>query len=116
MENDIRDNKGRFGEGNSGKPEGAISKKTKLQNKLVAYIDGEGLETFIKGINELLNSPDEGTRLKALAIFKDIIEFSLPKLQRTEITGKGGEDLITEITIKHVYPNGQPNDTSNAGI
>lgn len=75
-----------------GKTKGSVNKKTQEAAMRVEYVLGLLEETIEKDI-KLIEPKD---RVK---MWDSLQEYVRPKLQRTEVTGKDGEKLITEINV-----------------
>lgn len=80
--------KGYFQKGNSGKPKGAISEKTKLWNKLGEFVKTDMTEKFMVEVMTL-----EGREF--VQAYKDILEFFKPKLARQEIKAE-----VNDVTVR----------------
>lgn len=77
----------KFQKGNSGRPKGAVNKKTAQWEVFAEYCLNGGLERFEKELNSL-----EGKDY--VNSFLNLLEFHKPKLQRTDVNNSG------ETTIK----------------
>ena len=78
-----------------GRVKGVPNKATATAREAIAtFVDGNAhrLQGWLDDIAE-----SDGPKA-ALACFSDLLEFHVPKLARTELTGKDGEQL--QITIK----------------
>jgi hypothetical protein len=93
--------KGGFRQG-AGRPKGTQNKDAKLAREAIArFVDGnaERLQGWLDEI--AADSPE-----KAFNAFKDLLEYHVPKLQRTDIQqlDKNGKpaDAVSKIEIVHV--------------
>jgi hypothetical protein len=78
-----------------GRRKGSINKATRTAKEAIAhFIDGNAhkLQGWLEAI-ELSDGPKA-----AAALYADLIEYAVPKLARTELTGKDGEQL--RITVQ----------------
>lgn len=84
-----------------GKPNPNAGRRKGIPN--VATLQGrEALAKFVEGNAHRLESWLEGIAktnpLAAFNAFMSVCEYHLPKLQRTEVTGKDGKDLYLQMT------------------
>jgi hypothetical protein len=93
-----RDEAGKFIEGNSGKPKGAVSERARLWNELKDWIIGEGADRFREEIQKLKGRD-------YIKTYVEILEYFKPKLQRTEAE----IDLKTKGPMRITY-NGKPEE------
>ena len=85
-----------FQKGNKlgGRRKGIPNKATaEARHVALAFLDRRTAEE-IDGLWEQAKVEDAG---KALAMYFGAVEFALPKLARTEVTGKDGEALVIEV-------------------
>lgn len=80
-----RDKKGRFAEGNKGKPKGAISEKTKIWNEISEWFAGEGLESYQKNLIAMMDSSATNQSAEGMKRYETLLEYFKPKLSRTEV-------------------------------
>lgn len=93
MENKIGDenapNQGR------GRPPGAVNKSTKIVREAIANLlerNAENMDRWLQAVAE--GDEEKGVKAdphKALDIMNKMAEYHIPKLARTEVTGKDGE-------------------------
>jgi len=76
----MRDNKGQFAKGNKGKPKGSKNKTTQIvKNKILAYLNDEGIDDAIKEIKCL-----EGLyKVKGIL---ELAQYALPKQKAVDMT------------------------------
>lgn len=77
-----------------GRPPGVPNKSTILAREAIArFVDGNAhrLQGWLDEI-----AAEQGAE-KAFRCFQDVIEYHVPKLARTEVTGEGGGPLVVEI-------------------
>jgi hypothetical protein len=90
-----RNNKGKFLPGNPGRPEGTPNKVTKMQREFIqSLLDDQ--QPKIKTELQKLTGKDYITAVTCL------LEFALPKLNRTELTADpdgAGKPIITGMVI-----------------
>lgn len=84
----------KFKEGNPGKPKGAISLATKNAREAIARLVDDNAERMQGWLDEIAR---EDGPLVAWKCMNDVIEYHIPKLSRTELTGKDGEKLPTAV-------------------
>jgi hypothetical protein len=77
---------------NSGKRKGAKNEKTKQWESIAEYMIEDGATRFSEVLQSL---PDE----KFIPAYLNILEYFKPKLARQEVTGKDGENQVTEIIV-----------------
>lgn len=97
-----------FKEGNKGKPKGAISKVTKVNQQFWQLIlDGEAdnITASLKDVRK--DSPTD-----YLKIILNMTEFVMPKLARTELTGKDGDQLEFTLNLNAKNPDIQQANAS----
>jgi len=79
-------NTGKFGKGNPGKPKGAINKTTADVRQAIAML----AESSAPKVQEWLSLVAADDPAKAMDLWLKMIEYHIPKLARTEVTGKDG--------------------------
>ncbi|HMV30185.1 MAG TPA: hypothetical protein PKE23_12410 [Anaerolineales bacterium] len=87
-------NTGRFGKGNPGKPKGAINKTTADVRQAIAML----AESSAPKVQEWLQVVANDDPAKALDLWLKMIEYHIPKLARTELTGKDGGPVVIVAT------------------
>lgn len=76
-----------------GRRKGSINKATRTAKEAIAlFIDGNSHK--LQGWLEAIEASD-GPKAAA-ALYSDLIEYAVPKLARTEITGDGGGPVIIQ--------------------
>ena len=88
-----RDDRGRFVEGNKGKPRGVVHEKTRIWNEIKEWYTGEGLERYQALLTEMMEQGDDKQRAFAMQRYEAMMEYFAPKLSRTEVKA----DLKAEI-------------------
>jgi len=81
-----------------GRPKGLPNKATQEAREAIGrFVDGNShrLQEWLDRIAE--DSPE-----KAFNLFQSVIEYHVPKLARTELTGKNGGPVQTNATVKFV--------------
>ena len=65
------------------------------------------LEAIAEGVREPSDDPDKPGRvlvapnpIKAFELFQSVVEYHIPKLARTELTGKEGGDIVTRHVVE----------------
>jgi len=94
-----KDNKGRFAKGNTGKPKGAISQKTKMWEALGKYVVEEGSERAMQYLATLEDKDFFNSYILMLEYFK-------PKQSRVESSHDGSIDI--KVT-REIIDNGDTN-------
>jgi len=82
-----------------GRPKGIENKLTKDTKKAVQMLIENNLDNMTTWLEHIADKNPE----KAMYIVINLLEYSIPKLARTEVTGEGGKDLIpkkTKITFE----------------
>jgi hypothetical protein len=82
-----------------GKPKGAINKVNKDTKEAIKMLIENNLDNMTIWLGTIATKNPE----KAMYIIVNLLEYSIPKLARTEVTGKDGKDFIPEnatITFK----------------
>lgn len=82
-----------------GRPKGLANKSTqKAREAISLFVEGN-----IDRLQDWLDQIAEKDPEKAYRCFMDVIEYHIPKLQRSELTGADGKDLIPDkVTIEYV--------------
>lgn len=101
---ELRDDKGRFGKGNPGKPKGAITQTSaKVKESIVNF-----LENNIDAVQESFDQLGPSAKLKFIA---EILPYAAPKLSSVQQEGNHN----VGITIKYVDPGDYTYPTENKG-
>ena len=87
-----RDNKGKFTQGNKGKPKGALNKSSEKIRLAYAQLLEDNLETLIEDVQSL--EPKERARFML-----DLSKYIIPTLKATEMTLGSDSDKIPVITF-----------------
>lgn len=90
-----------FEKGKSGNPAGrppGPNKATKNAREAIARLVDGNVERMQEWLDEIAEK--EGA-LKAWQCMTDVIEYHIPKLSRTELTGKDGTELPTAVFNIH---------------
>lgn len=87
-------NTGKFGKGNPGKPKGAINKTTADVRQAIAML----AESSAPKVQEWLSLVAADDPAKAMDLWLKMIEYHIPKLARTEVTGKDGGPVVIVAT------------------
>lgn len=85
--------KGESGNPN-GKPVGALSKAKKNAREAIARLVDDNAERMQEWLDQIA---EKDGPLVAWKCMNDVIEYHIPKLSRTELTGKNGESLPTAV-------------------
>lgn len=87
----------------NGRKKGVPNKVTRDIRESFKNLVENNLDNMTKWLERVaLNEPE-----KALKIVADLSEYILPKLQRTELTGKDGSDLIPQDPFAKIRENNQ---------
>jgi hypothetical protein len=96
-----------------GRPKGAINHATRTAREAIArFVDGNAgkLDEWLREVAE--GDPENGIKpnpAKAFELFQSVVEYHVPKLARTEVTGAdGGPVEVKTITRKIVDPTNGP--------
>lgn len=85
-----------------GKPVGALSKAKKNAREAIARLVDDNAERMQEWLDQIA---EKDGPLVAWKCMNDVIEYHIPKLSRTELTGKDGEKLPTAVfNIQPVKP------------
>lgn len=95
----------------NGRPAGVPNKATmKAREAIALFVDGNA-HRLTEWLDEVAaGDPDNNVKpnpAKAFELFQSVVEYHIPKLARTELTGKDGENLFTSIEMVVVKPNDQ---------
>lgn len=94
------------GQGKHGPPKATVAARTAL----AAFVDGNAhrlqawLDAVADGVPEMCDGKPTGDYLvkpdpdRAFTLFQSVVEFSIPKLARTELTGDGGGPIVLQLT------------------
>lgn len=92
-------NPGKFKKGEKrpgqGRPKGCVNKATaNAREAIAAFVDGNAhrLNAWLDEIAE-----NDGPKA-AFLCFSDLLEYHVPKLSRTEVTGKNGGPVVIQAT------------------
>ena len=110
---------GKRGGGRGGSRKGVPNKATSgAREAIAAFVDGNAhrLEEWLEAVAEGIVEPATGDKpakvlvapnpARAFELFQSVVEYHIPKLARTELTGEGGGPVAT--TINHVYEPANP--------
>ena len=103
-----RDEQGRFGKGNPGKPMGAVTK--------VSVKERESIVNFLeKNVDAIQQSFDTLKPKEKLEFISGILQYAAPKLSATQVEGEvnAGITIRYEKPGDYIYP---AQDQSNSGI
>lgn len=81
-----------------GKPVGAVSKSTKNAREAIARLVDDNAERMQDWLDQIA---EKDGPMAAWKCMNDVIEYHIPKLSRTELTGKDGENLPTAVFNIH---------------
>ena len=94
----------KFEKGNTkgkGRPPGLQNKATQAAREAIGMFVDNNAGRLQEWLDEIAQTNPE----KAFNLFQSVIEYHVPKLARSEITGKDGKDLIPEsVQINLVRP------------
>lgn len=82
-----------------GRPKGALNKATRDVRKAIALV----AEGNVWLLGSWLKRVARREPAKAADIFLRMIEYHIPKLQRSEITGKDGKSLPSVVRVEFVH-------------
>jgi len=81
-----------------GRPKGVVNKATQEAREAIGrFVDGNAHR-----LQEWLDRVADKDPEKAFNLFHSVIEYHVPKLNRTEQTGKDGKDLFPQSVSVHV--------------
>lgn len=86
-----------------GRPKGIPNKSTLAAREAIAMFVDNNAGRLQEWLDKIAETDPE----KAFSLFQSVIEYHVPKLARTEMTGAGGKDLIpkkVEIELVHAPP------------
>lgn len=84
----------------AGRPVGSKNKNTQLIRESYQRLTENNLENMSLWLQQIAADSPE----KAFKLMLEMSEYVLPKLNRTEVTGAGGEDLFKNITFEFGTP------------
>lgn len=84
-----------------GRKLGSLNKGTKNAREAIALLVDGNAERMQGWLDQI--AADQGP-LQAWNCLRDVMEYHLPKIARTEHTGPDGKDIPVAITITHVKP------------
>ncbi len=73
-----------------GRPPGLPNKATQAAREAIGRFVDDNAERLQEWLDRIADKDPE----KAFSLFQSVIEYHVPKLQRTEMTGANGKDLI----------------------
>jgi len=77
----------------NGRPKGAISEKTALGREAIKlFVDNNAPR--LAGWLDSIAAKDP---VEAFKCYMSVVEYAIPRLQRSEVTGKDGKDLIPQL-------------------
>lgn len=76
-----------------GRPAGSVNKATAAVREAIARMAEDNAENFVSWITQVADKSPE----KACDIYLRAIEYHIPKLARTEVTGDGGGPLSIKV-------------------
>ena len=77
-----------------GRPPGSLNKSTSAVREAIARMADENADNFVGWLNQVAASNPE----KACDIYLKAIEYHIPKLARTEVTGQDGQPVALQVT------------------
>ena len=80
----------------SGRPKGLVDKRTERAREAISGFVEQNSERFQGWLDEIY---EEHGAKEAFACVKDLIEYHVPKLSRSELTGKDGEKLENQSIV-----------------
>lgn len=85
-----------FKKGEGGRPRGAQNRSTLAAKEAIArFVDGNAEK--VQGWLEQI-AKEQGPQA-AFKCWLDLVEYHVPKLARTELTGKDGADLVPKVLV-----------------
>jgi len=88
-----------FAKGNPGKPKGATHKATRNAREAISRLVDDNAERMQGWLDQI--AAEQGP-VAAWKCMSDVIEYHIPKLSRTEMTGKDGKDMPAPVI--NIYP------------
>lgn len=92
-----------------GRPKGLPNKATSAAREAIAaFVDGNApkLQEWLTAVAEGVREPGEDGKFvvppnpaKAFEMFQSVVEYHIPKLARTELTGENGAAIETHLTV-----------------
>ena len=96
---DKRDSKGKFAEGNPGKPKGAVTKvSSKVRESIVQFMEDN--------VDAIQESFDKLKPKEKLEFISNILSYAVPKLSATQVENEhsGGITIKFEEPRDYIYP------------
>ena len=81
----------------NGRPAGIPNKATRDIKKAYQMLIEDNLDNLTTWLNAIAAENPE----KAIRILSDLSEYVIPKLARSELTGKDGKDIVPKITFEN---------------
>ena len=87
---------------NRGRPKGSPNKATQgAREAIAAFVDGNA-HRLTEWLDQVANGDPEAdikpNPAKAFEMFQSVVEYHIPKLARTEMTGKDGGPVVVALT------------------
>ncbi len=79
-----------------GRPKGLANKATVNAREAIALFIDQNTPRLQGWLDDIAQDPRQGP-LVALKCVTDLLEYHVPKLARTELTGKDGADLLPKV-------------------
>ena len=80
-----------------GRPVGTVSLKTQQWEQMAEFVLSDALPAYKANLMEQLTSPDAGERNEGMRHLENVLEYFKPKLARTEVTGKDGQEFSINV-------------------
>lgn len=89
-------NTNKFAKGNPGKPKGAVNKTTRQAREAIAMLVEANLDEMQGWLSAIAEDEKQGPAV-AFKLLMDVMEYHIPKLARTELTGADGGALTVQV-------------------
>lgn len=95
------------GERRGGRPVGSPNKATSEARQAIAAFVDQNAHRLTNWLDRVAEGDEHNkpNPAKAFELYQSVVEYHIPKLARTELTGKDGEAMQSSLTVTFVKPN-----------
>lgn len=84
-----------------GRPKGAVNKATGMAREAIAKLVEGNVDQLQDWLDQIAQDEKQGPSV-AFKLLMDVMEYHIPKLARTELTGGGGGPIDHSLTVNFV--------------